>query len=211
MTTEVDDFLEAFEKEAGPDFRRLGQMAGDAAMSAGMGALAAGAAGAASLAARKVYDAATHGRDFRTMLEYNPDLDEHRRRDEKLFNQHFTSLRNMNPSFSADPIVAGTFMRQMAENPANAGSVLREALSGRDKMPSLLGNMGQEAGASARESLKGSLKAPRQEEPGHAMGPLAGMARPRPPERGTFGSGSGRPAPGQRGMGSGGGGSDDAY
>lgn len=187
MTNPVDEFLDAFEKEAGPDFRRLGQAAGDAAMSAGVGALAAGVTGVAAIAAHKVYEAATHGHDFRTMLEYNPDLEEHRRRDTKLFNQHFTSLRNMNPAFSADPIVAGTFMRQMAENPANAGSVLREALTGRDKMPSLIGQMGQEATGGARESLKGSLKSNRPEGGGRAMG------RPNAPPQGhgVFGAGGG--------------------
>jgi hypothetical protein len=126
----------------------------------------------AGLAAKKIYEAATHGHDFRTMLEHNPDLEEHRRRDPRLFNQHFTSLRNANPQFSADPIIAGTFMRQMAENPLNAGNTVREAISGASKMHSFLGQMGEDASGFARDSVKDSLKLPKQPQanPGQSWG-----------------------------------------
>ena len=99
-----------------------------------VGAAAHGLVGAAGagvgLGAMKLFQAATKARDFRQMLEYNPDLAQHHEADPKMFNQMYTSLRRMNPTYAADPIVAGTFMRQMAENPNHAGDMLTTALSG---------------------------------------------------------------------------------
>lgn len=105
----------------------------------GLGAAAATAVvGGVGMAASKIFDAATKARDFHAMLELNPDLAEHQARDPRMFNQMFSSLRSMNPAFSKDPLVAGTYMRRMTESPQHAGGILTETVSSRDKFPSTL-------------------------------------------------------------------------
>lgn len=99
-------------------------------------AMATGAATAAvgvgmtgmGLAAHKIYEAMTKRQDFNSMMSANPDLAEHHAQDPKRFNMMFTSLRSMNPTFSADPVVAGTYMRRMVESPLSAGGIAVEAL-----------------------------------------------------------------------------------
>lgn len=145
MTNPIEEFFEEYgEKNAAgegfraPVMKALHGMGSGALQGAGvMGA--ATAVGAAGLAVSKIYAAATKSRDFRNMLSYNPDLQEHHDRDPRMFNQMFTSLRTMNPGFSADPIVAGSYMRRMTENPLNAGGIAVESVSSRDKMPSMFG------------------------------------------------------------------------
>jgi hypothetical protein len=83
-----------------------------------------------SFGAKKLYDAITKKRDFRTMLEHNEDLREHLERDPKFFNQAYTSLRSVNPQFAAEPMIAGHYMRQMMEFPLHAGSKIELALQG---------------------------------------------------------------------------------
>lgn len=99
-----------------------------AAVGAGIAAIGA--------AAGKIYEAMTKRRDFHRMLEANPDLAQHHETDPKQFNQMFSTLRMMNPHFSSDPIVAGTYMRRMAENPLTAGGVAVEALGHREAIKS---------------------------------------------------------------------------
>lgn len=94
-------------------------------------------AGATALigAARKAYGAATKSTDYRTMMDLNPDLGEHQERDPRMFNQHYTSLRNLNPTFASDPVVAGSYMRQMSEFPHNAGSILVQSIQSAPRNP----------------------------------------------------------------------------
>lgn len=94
--------------KAGPVLGRMGEQAGTAAL-AGVGA--AGFAGLIG-AAGKLYDAATKSRDFKNMLEANPDLHEHLQSDPAGFNRMFTSLRRFSPEFTKEPVVAGSLMRQ---------------------------------------------------------------------------------------------------
>lgn len=91
-----------------------------------MGGLTAGAA-AVSFGAKKLYDAITKRRDFRMMLEHNPDLHEALERDPKFFNQAYSSLRSVNPQFASEPLIAGNYMRQMTESPLTAGGKLENA------------------------------------------------------------------------------------
>lgn len=128
----VQEFLPAGEKVA----FGFGEAARGMAHGVAGGVGAAGAAaivGVAGIAAGKVYQAATKSRDFRGMLAYNQDLQEHHDRDPRVFNQMFSSLRSMNPEYSGDPIVAGSYMRRMLESPHTAGGILTESLSTRDK------------------------------------------------------------------------------
>lgn len=115
------------------------EMFGKALAGAGANAMVGGAVLGGSFAAKKLYDAATKGRDFRAMMEYNPDLASEHERDPKNFNQLFSSLRTVNPAFSKDPIIAGTYMRRMVGSPA-AGGVLTDAVAMRDKVPPSFGD-----------------------------------------------------------------------
>lgn len=110
--------------------RTIGSAVGRGAMAAA-GAAAIGLAGAG---AQKLYDAATKNRDFKRMLDLNPDLAERHQENPRMFNQMFSTLRTFNPSFSRDPLVAGTYMRQMSEDPMHAGGKVVETLTYRDKM-----------------------------------------------------------------------------
>lgn len=92
-----------------------------------MGALTAGTA-AMSFGAKKLYDAITKKRDFRQMLEANPDLHEHLEKDPKFFNQAYSSLRSVNPQFASEPMIAGHYMRHMMEFPDSAGGKIELAL-----------------------------------------------------------------------------------
>lgn len=109
------------------------------AIATGVGTAAAGAVAAgAGYAASKIYDAITKQRDFRAMLAspFNADLHQFHKTQPKLFNEAFSSLRTMNPGFTKDPMVAGTYMRRMMEyGPLQAGGVLLDALGQREKMP----------------------------------------------------------------------------
>jgi hypothetical protein len=129
------------EKHGGQlSFPGMGRTAGDVARTAGSkfleklpeaGATMAVGAGVAvgGIAAAKIYDAVTKRRDFRSMMASNQDLEEEYARDPKMFNQAFTTLRRFTPEFSKDPLIAGTYMRQMMSSPATAGGVAVSALS----------------------------------------------------------------------------------
>lgn len=140
MSNPFEDFVEEYlpeqEKTAfiGAASKELGR-----GVATGLGAAAAaGAIGTVGMAASKLYGAATKSRDFRAMLSFNPDLHEHHERDPRMFNQMYSSLRSMNPNFGKDPIVAGTYMRRMVENPMTAGGILTESVPAREKFRSPL-------------------------------------------------------------------------
>jgi len=106
---------------------------------AAVGAAAAGAVGLAGAglgaAIGGILDAATKGHDFRQMLHHNEDLHEHYEADPTRFNLMFSTLRSMNPQFSKDPLVAGSFMRRMIESPTGIGGIAGEALKQRGDFP----------------------------------------------------------------------------
>lgn len=117
---------------------QMPEMFGRAIAGAGATAAVGATVAGVSIAARKLYDAATKGRDFRKMIEFNPDLASEHEKDPKTFNQLFSSLRTVNPSFSSDPIIAGTYMRRMVGSPT-AGGVLTDAVSMRGDVPPSFG------------------------------------------------------------------------
>ena len=160
MSNPLNEFLEEYgqpEKTAF-DWGRAASGAGNAAISGaavtGMSAVIGGGA----VAATKIFNAATKARDFRNMMQYNPDLQEHHDRDPRMFNQMFTSLRSMNPAYSKDPLIAGTYMRQMVDSPMTAGGKLTETLGTRDKFPSTLGRAAEEGMGTAKGTFIESMK-----------------------------------------------------
>lgn len=150
MTTPIDEFLEEFGPAPQEKQANIREQFGKAMIS-GLGAGAATAAiGAGAVAAKALMNAATKSRSFRQMLEHNQDLVEHHQADPKRFNQMFTSLHTMNPAFAKDPIVAGTYMRQMVESPMNAGGILAQTVGSRDAFPSILDRSADDASSVAR-------------------------------------------------------------
>jgi hypothetical protein len=144
MSNPVDEYLESvegFEKKAGPmDYagrvmsgmrgavgaEQMGELLMHGGIIAGVGGLMG--------AARQAYNAATKSRDFKAMLDVYPDLAQHQADNPKMFNQHYSSLRRLNPTFAADPVVAGSYMRQMSEFPHNAGNVLVQSVGAAPKL-----------------------------------------------------------------------------
>jgi len=136
MTNPVDDYL-GMRKHA-----FFGRPAGKAVETIGQefvrgGAHGLAAAGALALlgGASKLVTAINKHRDFRGMMENNPDLEEYRAENPKQFTQHYSSFRNMNPGFAADPTVAGAYMRQMSMSPATAGKVIVESMESASRTP----------------------------------------------------------------------------
>ena len=100
-----------------------GQALRNAAVHTGAGLALAGA----PILASKAYNAIAKGSRFNNMLENNEDLQAMHQQDPKRFSLMFDSLHNMSPTFASDPLVAGSYMRKMMANPANAGGVLVDA------------------------------------------------------------------------------------
>jgi hypothetical protein len=152
MTNPLDDFLATRPKTAaaslpnrgmkkqalGNPFAGMGGQAKDTLLRAGATGLVGAAGAGLGAAVQHLYDAATKSRDFRTMLDHNPDLHEQLQQNPKMFNQAFSTLRTMNPMFSRDPLIAGTYMRQMMDSPLTAGGKAVEALSHRQPASSIL-------------------------------------------------------------------------
>jgi len=87
---------------------------------AAQGAAVAGGAAATGLAMAGIakginaaVDALTYAGDFKSMMAANPDLAEY---PEPEIRMVFASLRHLNPEFSKDPLVSGTFVRGRMEN-----------------------------------------------------------------------------------------------
>lgn len=97
---------------------------GGAAQAVGMGVVAVGTA-----AAHNAWEAATKGRDFRGMLEANPDVAAMHGADPHTVTRFYNSLRTLNPTFAKDPVVAGSYMRSMMEDPSRAGHQLVQSLA----------------------------------------------------------------------------------
>ena len=109
----------------------LGDSGVDVGKGLAMGAAGAlGAAGIAGLgmAVQKLTSAATKRRDFREMMDLNPDLEDVQNTNPKFFNASYSSIRRLNPTYGKDPIVAGSLMRRMMDNPSTAGTILAGTL-----------------------------------------------------------------------------------
>lgn len=167
----LDEFLMAKKGAAMPS-PSMGSVFGKALLSGGAGALATAGIAAAGVAVSKIYDAATKMRDFRAMMgsPFNADLHEHYSSRPHEFNAAYSSLRAVNPDFSKDPMIAGTYMRRMMTfDPASAGGPLIESLQHREKGP----GTGMEAFlAGGREGVKSGLSKGLQEHHEREMYPI---------------------------------------
>lgn len=93
-----------------------------------VGAFAGGAAIAAIPAARKIIDSIRKRRDFREMMETHPQLHDMHQDNPRFFNAAYSSMRRMNPLYARDPLVAGSLMDKMMQNPAQSGLLLAETM-----------------------------------------------------------------------------------
>lgn len=144
MGNPIEDFMQV--KQAGQlSLPGMGRSAGEFARSTGGrigaeipkaigGAVAGLGVAAAGAAAGKIYEALTKRRDFKAMLEHNPQLADAHAQDPKGFNQLYSTLRTMNPEFARDPLVAGSYMDRMVQNPSGIGGMATELLGARDRM-----------------------------------------------------------------------------
>lgn len=160
------------------------QLGGAAGQALG-GAVATGAVAMTGIAVSKLYDAATKARDYRAMLAANPEVHEFARENPNMANSMFTSLRQLNPSYSKDPFVAGHFMRQMANDPNGAGGYLMIATQDRAKFDHPV----------LETYLKGSLEGikPRSAQSLPWGAPPGSGQRPGRPGNGGGGGGHGGP------------------
>jgi len=153
MANPLDDYLMAKKADqgilpgmgrfmGGMGSRTLGNLRTGAEEAIGSGAVGLAATGL-GVAALKVYRAIGKRKDFKSMMEHNPDLQEMQSRDPSKFNAHYNSLRTLVPSYAQDPIISGSLMRSMSFNPEHAGSILTQSMETRSKhAPSLSMDMG---------------------------------------------------------------------
>jgi hypothetical protein len=127
----LDDYFMAKEAADAPSGGNWGPALRNAAVMTGAGLATA----ALPIAAGKVYNAVNKKSRFNSMMGFNDDLHAMAEEDPKRFAQYYDSLHRMSPDFAADPIVAGTYMRQMLSNPSGAGKVLVEARGGTKNLP----------------------------------------------------------------------------
>lgn len=141
MSTPIDEYFE-LKKEANTFWRGLttpgnttpfqrGAQTRQAGLQAGLQIGTAVAAAAAIPAGQALIGALTKRHDYNRMMEHNPDLHDMKSENPKMFNQMYTSLRNANPEYGRDPLIAGSHMRKMMDQPDVAGLALTEAIRGR--------------------------------------------------------------------------------
>jgi len=131
MSTPIDEFLEmdkhAFfgELMGGMAKNFSGRAAGNLGDKLVGGAmLAAGGAAVEGIgaAATKIYEAFDKRRGFKEMMSLDPSLAGVKKENPQLFNAAYSSLRNVNPVFGKDPLIAGSHMhRFMSMGPGMAG------------------------------------------------------------------------------------------
>ncbi len=143
----LDDYLEmkkqaiqlplpGFRGTVGGAIRRFGRTVineesrDTAAKAFGAGAL--GAAGAAAFgglqaAGKKILGAGRKRQDFSEMMEAHPDLQDVQQENPRFFNQAYSSLRRMNPTYAKDPMIAGSYMKKMMASPDTAGLTLAQS------------------------------------------------------------------------------------
>lgn len=93
----------------------LGAARGHIGPAIGIGAVGA-AVGSLHDLAGSAWNAITKGRDFRSMLENDEDLQQRHAQNPKSVNNAFSMVRRFNPEFSKDPLVAAGFVRNILEH-----------------------------------------------------------------------------------------------
>lgn len=155
---------------------------------AGAAALGAGAIAAVGMAGHAIYDAATKSRDFKNMLAENEDVAEMHQNDPRMVNRMFSTLRTFAPEFSADPTVAGAYMRQMVGSPQGAAGFITGAIDARHKMLGGGTHVSQGIGSAMMQGAQKGMAPPGGGKP---FKDPAGFMRANPPKRRQGGGGFG--------------------
>lgn len=138
----VPEVVEEFQKIS----QRVSEKTKEAGFLSGVGKNAIGvaagtvAAGIGLAIATDLYNSArkglTKGRNYRRMMESNPELKELEQRDKKRFNTMFGVLHRNAPDLAADPFFSGAFMARTvaADKAVEAGEEYIETLLKRQKL-----------------------------------------------------------------------------
>jgi hypothetical protein len=97
--------------------RLVGQVGAPALAAAGLAAFSQGASKGLGALTNKF----TKARDYKAMLQANPSLAQ---ADASTTQMYFNSLRHVSPSLSKDPLVAGSFVRNMMEMQPETGPAI---------------------------------------------------------------------------------------
>jgi hypothetical protein len=131
-----------------------------AAIGAGGAALTAGGIGAAMAGSMGVHgvdrfvQAVKKGKDYKDMMEANPEL---ARYDDGELQAAFNTLHKFNPELAGDPLVAGTFVRRVADADAIDHRTVGELARTRKEMGRPFGQQAAQGGASFNAAM-GLLK-----------------------------------------------------
>jgi len=131
-----------------------------AAIGAGGAALTAGGIGAAMLGSLGVHgvdrfvQAVKKGKDYKDMMEANPELEHY---DPQELQDAFNTLHKFNPELAGDPLVAGTFVRRVADADAIDHRTVGELARTRKEMGRPFGQQAAQGGASFNAAM-GLLK-----------------------------------------------------
>lgn len=142
---DIKDITEAVsDKLAAPNFAGYGYALG--------GTLLAGLAGALST---DLYDAAkrklTKGTNFKRIMEANPELKE---LDQKRLKSSFDLIHRYAPEFTADAIMGGSILKNVAELPGNEATIIKDLISSRKN---LLESRGRQYNALSSSNIGGAL------------------------------------------------------
>lgn len=107
--------------------------------------IGAAAFAGATLAAHKLFQAATKTRDFNNMMDADPGLHELHQQDPAGFNRAFSALRTMAPEFMSEPTVAGAYMRKAFDSGEGAGPLAVQAATERSRSQGRPGPMAEAA------------------------------------------------------------------
>lgn len=97
--------------------RLMGQVGAPALTAAGLAAFSQGASKGLGALSNKF----TKARDYKAMIRANPSLNQ---ADASTTQMYFNSLRHVSPSLSKDPLVAGSFVRNMLEMQPESGAAI---------------------------------------------------------------------------------------
>ena len=131
-----------------------------AAIGAGGAALTAGGIGAAMAGSMGVHgidrfvQAVKKGKDYKDMMEANPELAHY---DDDELQAAFNTLHKFNPELASDPLVAGTFVRRVADADAIDHRTVGELARTRKEMGRPFGQQAAQGGASFNAAM-GLLK-----------------------------------------------------
>jgi hypothetical protein len=132
--TDIEAFQEVVEEIAG--FTSLVKTKTASAGNLGLAMTGAALAALGSAVATDAYDAARRGltksRNYKRLLEHNPDIRERYPTEE--IRKTFDTLHRFSPDFTNDPLVGGTVLKRLLEFPQESERVVRDLIASRKNL-----------------------------------------------------------------------------